>query len=45
MKADTSPSPAKAANTMPYVYSIVKTQKAPWLVLDRLIVKGVFLCA
>ena len=28
MKADTSPSPVKIANTMPYVYSIVKTQKA-----------------
>ena len=28
MKADTSPSPAKFADTMPYAYSIVKTQKA-----------------
>ena len=28
MKADTSHSPAKFADTMPYAYSIVKTQKA-----------------
>jgi hypothetical protein len=28
MKADTSPSPVEFADTMPYAYSIVKTQKA-----------------
>ena len=39
MKADTSPSPAKIANTMPYVYSIVKTQKAvcnPTMIISAL---------
>ena len=41
MKADTSHSPAKNANTMPYVYSIVKTQKAGDVIFSVQKTKGV----